>query len=364
VEDDAAGWATLGLYDPDACFADDRLATLRYLTERGATTDDLQAGVAAGNLPSVMAELARRRPGATLDELADRHGVSLPQARQLLRAAGLGDPAPDDASFVDADVDTFRLGAAAVELFGLESTLQTTRVIGASLANIADAAVTNFGQTVGADGAPPGRELALAEAAELANTLLYEAVPAVLGALFVHHADAASRRALVTGSAETSDLTVGFLDLVGSTGLAERLSAGGLGRAISGFERDATEQLTACDGRVVKTIGDEVMFVGTDAAQACHVALDLAAQVADDAVLPRLRGALAAGPLVRGYGDYYGPIVTTAARAVKLAEPGDVLVTAEVRRRAESPALAFESVGEHRLRGFDQPVALFRVQRP
>ncbi len=364
VEDDADGWAALGLYDPEAPFADDRLATLRYLTARGATTEDLRAGVSGGNLPAVMAELARRRPGCTLEELSARSGVSLPEARQLLRAAGLGDPAPDDASFVDADIETFRLGAAAVELFGLESTLQTTRVIGAALASIADAALTNFGQTVGVSPAPAGRELELTETTDVANRLLFGAIPGILGAVFVHHADAATRRAVTTGAAATSDLTVGFLDLVGSTAMAERLSPTELGRAISGFERHATEQLTACDGRVVKTIGDEVMFVGTDAARACEVALDLARQVADDPVLPRLRGALAAGPLVRGYGDFYGPVVTTAARAVKLAEPGTVLVTEEVRRRADSSVLTFGPLGEQVLRGFDRPVALFRVERP
>ena len=362
MDDDAARWAARGLYDPEARFADDRLATLRYLTERGATTEELEVGVAAGNLPSVTVELARRRPGCTLEELCARHDVSLVQARQLLRAAGLGEIAPDDASFVDADVETFRLGAAAVELFGLESTLQTARVIGASLASVADAAQTNFGQTVGAE-PPEGRELALTQAGEIANGLLYDAVPTVLGAIFVHHADAAFRRARSTGSVDTSDLTVGFLDLVGSTGLGQRLTAAELGQAISTFERHATEQLTACDGRVVKTIGDEVMFVGADAARACAVALDLARLVADDPVLPRLRGALAAGPLVRGYGDYYGPVVTTAARVVKLAEPGAVLVTDEVRRRAAGPDLAFAPLGEQSLRGFDEPVPLFRVER-
>ena len=186
VEDDADGWAALGLYDPEAPFADDRLATLRYLTARGATTEDLRAGVSGGNLPAVMAELARRRPGCTLEELSARSGVSLPEARQLLRAAGLGDPAPDDASFVDADIETFRLGAAAVELFGLESTLQTTRVIGAALASIADAALTNFGQTVGVSPAPAGRELELTETTDVANRLLFGAIPGILGAVFVH----------------------------------------------------------------------------------------------------------------------------------------------------------------------------------
>src|SRR5207302_3377246 len=125
-------------------------------------------------------------------------------------------------------------------------------------------------------------------------------------------------RTATSGAATTSDLTVGFLDLVGSTALAERLAADELGALISEFERDATERVTAVDGRVVKMIGDEVMFVTNDATAACTVALEIAEQVEAHPVLPRLRGSLAAGGLVRGYGDYYGPVVNTAARAVKI----------------------------------------------
>jgi adenylate cyclase len=110
-------------------------------------------------------------------------------------------------------------------------------------------------------------------------------------------------------------------------------------------------------------LGDEVMFVSTDAAAACEVALDLADWVEQHPVLGRLHGGIAAGDLVRGYGDYYGPIVNTAARATKVAEPGCVLVTAAVRERAPSPALTFETVGEHQLRGIDATVELFRLNR-
>ena len=343
--------------------ADDRLATLRFLTERSATTEDLQAGLARGDLPMVLAELGTHRDGCTLAEAADATGVPTELMRELLRAAGLGEPDPDDARFVDADLETFRLAQAAVELFGLDSTLQTTRVIGASLASVADAAITNFGQEVNAQPAGPGQELARAQAADQANGLLFDALPTILGALFAHHAVAATRRAATSGSAATSDLTVAFLDLVGSTALSARLSAAALGRAISGFERDAAELVATCDGRLVKTIGDEVMFVATDTVGACEVALTLARRVADDPVLSGLRGALAAGPLVRGYGDFYGPVVTAAARAVKLAEPGTVLATDEVRRRAATRALTFDPVGEQPLRGFETPVALYRVGR-
>jgi adenylate cyclase len=105
------------------------------------------------------------------------------------------------------------------------------------------------------------------------------------------------------------------------------------------------------------------MFVTTDATAACTVALELAERVERHAVLSRLRGGLAAGPLVRGYGDYYGPIVNTAARAAKLADPGTVLVTDVVRDRAQSDELSFEPFGEHVLRGFDASVALFELER-
>ncbi|HSS11927.1 MAG TPA: hypothetical protein VLL25_18710, partial [Acidimicrobiales bacterium] len=80
-------------------------------------------------------------------------------------------------------------------------------------------------------------------------------------------------------------------------------------------------------------------------------------------VLGRLRGALAAGNLARGYGDYYGPIVNIAARATKLAEPGVILVTALVRDRASRSGLSFEPIGEHVLRAIDTPLALFQLNR-
>jgi adenylate cyclase len=285
--------------------------------------------------------------------------------RRIVRAAGLGDPGEDDAVLLDTDVETVRLGVAAVELFGLESTLQFARVLGAALTSVAEAAMTNFGQNVApALDAEGAGDLARAEAIDGATQLLIEEVPAMIAGIFFHFCEDAIRRSSVSGSSATSDLTVSFLDLVGSTALAERLSAAELGALISTFERDATERVAAAGGQLVKTIGDEVMYVVTDATAACLVALDLREYVEAHPELPQLRGGIAAGGLVRGYGDYYGPVVNTAARAVKLAPPGAIWATDEVRRRAEDAALVFEPLGDHLLRGFDRPVPLFAVRRP
>src|SRR5260370_16974573 len=59
VDRDAREWMDRGLYDPDAPEAPDRLATLRYLVARGATTDDLAAAIADGPSGGGLAALAR-----------------------------------------------------------------------------------------------------------------------------------------------------------------------------------------------------------------------------------------------------------------------------------------------------------------
>jgi adenylate cyclase len=364
VDDDAQAWQAAGLYDPDAVKAEDRLAVLRLLAARGATLEELRAAAAGEGLPALVSALYQRRQRLTPRDVAARAGQPLDFVLTVLRAAGLGEPEPDAPRLVDADVHTVELSGVASELFGLEATLQFARVLGDALARVADAAMTNFGQNVAPalDAAGAG-ELARVQANDIASHLLFDEVPGLIADLFFHASEAAVRRSALAGAAATSDLTVGFVDVVGSTALAERLSASELGATISAFERDATERVARDDGQVVKMIGDEVMYVTLDAGAACLTALDLAELVAADPVLPQLRGGLAAGGLVRGYGDYYGPVVNTAARAVKLAAPGEVWVTDEVRRRAEGAPVAFEPLGTYVLRGFEQDVTFYRVRR-
>ena len=364
VDGDAAAWQAAGLYDPDAANADDRLGALRYLAARGATLPELRDAIAGDGLPALASSRYQVRDRLSAREVAARAGVPLDLAEAVLRAAGFGALDPDEPRLLATDVHTVELGAAATEIFGLEATLQFSRVLGDALARVADAAMTNFGQNVAPvlDATDAG-ELARVEANDGASQLLFDELPGLISNVFFHACEAAVRRTTLSGAAATSDLTVGFVDLVGSAALAERLSAAELGATISAFERDASERVALDDGQVIKTIGDEVMFVTLDAGAACLAALDLADRVDADPVLPRLRGGLAAGGLVRGYGDYYGPVVNTAARAVKLAVPGEVWVTGEVCRRASDAPLVFDPLGAHALRGFEHPVELYRVRR-
>ena len=180
------------------------------------------------------------------------------------------------------------------------------------------------------------------------------------------HVEDAARRLDPTSldqSLSTTALAVGFVDLVGFTPLARRIDVRSLAAVIDRFEETAHDVATEGGGRVVKFIGDEVMFVAQDPGAACDIALTLVERFAgDDSVTPR--GALAAGDvLIRG-GDYYGPTVNLAARMADLAVPGEILVTEEAAAHARATGLRFEAAGRRTLKGFDAPVRLLSVERP
>jgi len=90
-------------------------------------------------------------------------------------------------------------------------------------------------------------------------------------------------------------------------------------------------------GRVIKNIGDEVMFVTPDPPSACRIALDLGRSLAADPSIPALRSGVAMGEVLLRDGDCLGPVVNLAARLVQLA-PIDTLVS-EVVHHARRPPI-------------------------
>jgi adenylate cyclase len=104
-------------------------------------------------------------------------------------------------------------------------------------------------------------------------------------------------------------------------------------------------------GRVVKTIGDEVMFVSGDVAAAARIARRLTDRSLDDALLPPARAGLARGSVVTREGDYFGPVVNLASRLVEIAKPGSVIASDEVHASlSEDPAFAWKRLRPRRIR--------------
>jgi len=186
-----------------------------------------------------------------------------------------------------------------------------------------------------------------------------------MAALLREHLHEAIRRSDAARGPERSPNTVrmavGFVDLVGFTAISERLSAHELAALVRDFEARAHDLVTANAGRVVKLIGDEVMFVALDARAACKIALALVETFRDDAPRVTPRGGLAIGPLLARGGDYYGPIVNLASRIAELAVPFEVLVTPACA--AEAHGYHFEPAGRRMLKGFTDPVQLLSAGR-
>jgi adenylate cyclase len=238
------------------------------------------------------------------------------------------------------------------------------RVIGSSIARIADAEVAAFVQNIAAPLAEERNELAIAQA----HVQLASLNPLLAGALDLahrYHCEAALRRvALVPGSGQGQRLGVGFADLVGFTALSQSLPTRDLAAAISEFESRASETVNRAGGRVIKLIGDEVMFVTDDPRDGCEIALRLVEAFRDDDVLPPVRGGLAWGETITQEGDYFGPVVNLAARATKLAQPENVLVPESLTHEVGAAAdLSFRRVGPYRLKGFAEPVTLYALHR-
>jgi class 3 adenylate cyclase len=358
-----------GLYDPYSPTAADRLALLEFLAEHGLSVEEMTEGHLRRSLPAALADRTLR-PGDryTLAEVAERAGVTLEEAERMWRAVGF--PAVDSTEriFAAADAGVLLAFKAAAGLLGEEAILDFSRVMGSSLARIAESAIWLFLSNVEAPLAEQNAgELALAQANLEAVTLL-ATVPQAMDAIFRFHVETAIRRSRVTrttGSYDTSEMGVGFVDLVGFTTVSRQLSTGELSGLIHEFEGRAFDVVTAHDGRVVKLIGDEVMFVALDTPSLCEIALTLLEPFGDgdSAVTPR--GGLAVGGLLTRGGDYFGPVVNVAARITDSAVPYEILVTTAVREQTEpvTPAFCFEPAGRRMLKGFDQPVELFSLTR-
>ncbi|WP_377644071.1 adenylate/guanylate cyclase domain-containing protein [Oryzobacter terrae] len=125
---------------------------------------------------------------------------------------------------------------------------------------------------------------------------------------------------------------VGFADLVSFTSFVRRMSERQLARLVQRFELLASDVVTEHGGRVIKTVGDEVLFVHKEVAGAAAIALDLVDAMAEDELLPPVRVGLAHGRVVSRLGDVFGLTVNKASRITAVTPSGKVYVDDDMAR--------------------------------
>ncbi len=365
---EAAELEAAGLYDPAAPGAAERLALLQYLLGVGATIDDLVAAP-RDELPLLASSLALwgRGKRLTIDEVSERAGVEPALVARAMRAAGFPEPDPELRTFSPRDVELLEILSAGIEFLGEEVTIQLMRVMGAAAARVADASVSAFMVNVAPQAIeqdPSGLALARANTESL---VLLDGMTRGFDTLLRHHIERGFRPLGTTTAVSDVDLvvrSVGFADLVESTAWTQQLDVSSLARALTEFDAVSSEIVVARDGRLVKLIGDEVMFVTHDAAAAADIALELVATFADHAVLPPVRAGIATGEVLARDGDYSGGVVNLAARAVRIAGPSCLLVDRTTRDALQGDA-RFACGPEHvrSLKGFSKRVGLCEVTR-
>lgn len=283
----------------------------------------------------------------TRREAAAAAGMSLDEASGLWHALGFAHTGDDDVLFTDGDVAALRIVRTLIDydLIDPDTEAAVTRMVGQTMSRLAEwqAGMLTALLRDRPEAVPDGD----------VGRFVGEIVPLleqVQGFAWRRHLAAYAGRLLGSDGATAPAAVVGFVDMSGYTDLTRQLSREQLAALLERFEASSTDIVAENHGRIVKTLGDEVLFVADDPVDGARIALQLVGRAAADPDLPDLRGGLAYGEVLWRYGDVAGEIANIASRLTGLARPGTVLVD-----RALAGALADRP--EFTLRGL-RPVAV------
>lgn len=362
--------AELGLFDGlDASAREERAELVVWLLEEGFGLDQIRAEVAPMLMP---AHRALGNDGKYVSErsVSADNGIELALLQGIERALGLPRlEDPDAALLLRAD------GEAAVRLqqligAGLDPG-QVLLMIRRLSEGISRAVPAFRYSTISAIMRPGLTELEVAKAhEEIVRTVIPLLGDMIRDILFVQLRRVlegeevnATERAAGVALPGARQLAVAFADMVGFTRLGEAIPPEELVGLVERLA-DLAHEVVNPPVRLVKTIGDAVMLVSSDAAKLLGATLQLLDRAADDPDLPQLRAGIASGWAVSRARDWFGSPVNVASRVTSVAEPGEVMTEGAAREAiGEAPGYAWSFVGTRALKGVEGETKLFRVRR-
>lgn len=312
------------------------------LATSGVDTEEIERACAVNRLELLAMQYLMDPPGPRYDEaqVAERVGCPVEVSRIFWRALGFPQPDRDDPVFTDEDIEMMRGVLQVIDAGDIppEISVEMTRVIGSSMARIAIAQVDVL------DAELRRRDELIAQGAGAENidagsntAEFLPLMPQIFSYVWRRHTAAGARARLSLALADTGqdEQVVGFADLVGYTALSQQLEGDELAEVVQRFEAIAYDTISQLGGRVVKLIGDGVLFSADDIGSGAQLAVELATRYRDDEELSDVRVGLAVGPVLRRDGDLYGPTVNLASRIVNVAYPGTVLVGERIKEALE-----------------------------
>jgi class 3 adenylate cyclase len=345
--------------------ARERAGLIEYLTGLGFTADQMVEAERQGRLFGLAGDaLLWSGPQIyTLRTAADAIGVALEDVEHGWAMLGLTVADPDTPALSQADVDGLATWVAMRAQMGPDAADGYLRVLGANVARLAEA-ISSMIRT-----SRPKMWLGLT-GDELTTAQVYreaaEFVPR-LGAMIdaVHRHHLVSTRTFIEGvvSGPSASLLcgVGFADLSGFTALTQMLTPAELSTMLTEFGATVSDVVHADGGRVVKFLGDAVMWVSSNPERLAKAAVDLVDNPRAREAGLQVRAGLGYGQILAINGDYFGNAVNLAARLVAAAGPGQILAAAEVHEQLPDwPAITQDPLI---LKGFDEPVTCYDLSR-
>lgn len=285
-------------------------------------------------------EILGEPPSLTVEELVGDDEGDRDRARRLWRALGFPDPGAAVA-FTPSDAEAMELISDLVDtdVLDLDTAVRLTRAVGRTMARLADwqvATLSEYVETLEHTGRGSGSRiqtgLDVVRSVEppFEQLMLYA---------WRRHLAASVGRVEALG-AEDSDLhqvtvTVGFADLVSFTRLSNGIDEDHLADLVEVFESACSDVITARGGRVIKTLGDSVLFVAAEPRTGADVASDIVDVVGAEPSLPDVHVGLATGQVVLRLGDVFGPTVNLASRLTGVARRNRVIVDRETAEAVE-----------------------------
>jgi adenylate cyclase len=292
-------------------------------------------------------------------DLLDRVGFDRARSDALWQAMGFPQVDDDQVAFTKKDLRALEVAKELQDSGLVDERLMTTlaRAMAQTLSRLADAHVAAYvdrlteqaGDQVGEsstgsspedsspDGSPESSDdsgaIASSGALDMESAPLFNDVEWLLPRLdelvtFVWRRQLAGsiQQLLPHATDEEKPLSIGFVDLAGFTKLSRSLSRMELSRLTENFEQTASGVVADLGGRVVKMIGDEIMFYASDAGAAAEISLSLIDKLATIDEMPAVHAGVATGPVLLRFGDVYGSTVNIAARLTGIARPDTLLV--------------------------------------
>lgn len=300
-------------------------------------------------------------------EVSEASGVTIEEARRLWRALGFPEHGAETAfTRADAEAVSTLVEVVSSGLIDFDLAVNLTRAVGQTMARLADWEVASLVQRVEeleagdqATGSRVGSAMRIVEGFNepFEQLMLYA---------WRRHLAAAVARVEALGANEedlhTTQITVGFADIVNYTALSNQMSEARIGDLVELFESRCADVVAAQRGRVIKSIGDAVLFVNDDPIRAYDTAEGIINVIGRDSRMPDVRVGLASGSVVMRLGDVFGPPVNMAARLTAVARRNRIIIDAATAALLPGDQFETRRLPARPVRGFGivEPVAVRR----